>query len=142
MLVRVHSGAVLGVSAVPVDVEVDVGLGFPSFNLVGLAATAVQEAKVRVLAAVRNIGIQLPDKRITINLAPADLRKEGTGFDLPIAVALLAASHELPPEALEGLHFVGELSLSGEVKPVSGVLPQAIEARRAGARGRVCAEYM
>jgi len=140
MLVRVRSGSVLGVSAVGVDVEVDVGPGFPSFNLVGLAATAVQEAKVRVLAAVRNIGILLPEKRITINLAPADLRKEGTGFDLPIAVALLAACHELPPESLEGLHFVGELSLSGEVKPVSGVLPQAIEARRAGARGLVAPE--
>jgi magnesium chelatase family protein len=140
MLVRVRSEAVLGVTAVGVDVEVDVAAGMPHFNLVGLAGGAVQEAKVRVQAAVRNIGVLLPQKRVTVNLAPADLRKEGTGFDLPIAVALLAASHELPPQALEGLHFVGELSLSGEVRPVRGALPQAIEARRAGARGLVLPE--
>jgi magnesium chelatase family protein len=140
MLVRVRSEVVLGVTAVGVDVEVDVVGGMPAFNLVGLAGGAVQEAKVRVLAAVRNIGVQLPQKRVTVNLAPADLRKEGTGFDLPIAVALLAATHALPPEALDGLHFVGELSLSGEVKPVRGALPQAIEARRAGARGLVLPE--
>ncbi len=140
MLARVHSEAVLGVTAVRVDVEVDAAVGMPQFNLVGLAGGAVQEAKVRVLAAVRNIGVQLPQKKVTVNLAPGDLRKEGSGFDLPIAVALLAASHELPPEALEGLHFLGELSLSGEVKPVRGALPAAIEARRAGARGFVVPE--
>jgi magnesium chelatase family protein len=140
MLARVHSEAVLGVTAVRVDVEVDAAVGMPQFNLVGLAGGAVQEAKVRVLAAVRNIGVQLPSKRVTVNLAPGDLRKEGTGFDLPIAVALLAASHELPPEALEGLHFLGELSLSGEIKPIRGALPAAIEARRAGARGFVVPE--
>jgi magnesium chelatase family protein len=140
MLVRVRSGALLGVTAMGVDVEVDVALGMPQFNLVGLAGGAVQEAKVRVLAAVRNIGVSLPSKKVTVNLAPADLRKEGTSFDLPIAVALLAASHELPPEGLEGLHFVGELSLSGELKPIRGVLPLAIEARKSGARGLVVPE--
>ncbi len=140
MLVRIRSSAVLGVTAVAIDVEVDVTPGLPHFNLVGLASSAVQEAKVRVLAAVRNIGVKLPDKRITVNLAPADLRKEGTSFDLPIAVALLAACNEVPPEALEGLHFAGELSLSGELKAIRGVLPQAIEARRAGARGLVIPE--
>jgi len=140
MLARVLSGAVLGVSAVRVDVEVDVGEGFPHVHLVGLAGGAVQEAKIRVQAAVRNIGIKLPSRRVTINLAPGDLRKDGTGFDLPIAVALLAACNEMPPEALEGLHFVGELSLSGQVKPVRGVLPLAVEARRSGARGFVVPE--
>jgi magnesium chelatase family protein len=140
VLVRVRSSAVLGISAVAVDVEVDATPGMPHFALVGLASSAVLEAKVRVLAAVRNIGVKLPEKRITVNLAPADLRKEGTAFDLPIAVALLAAVGEVPPEAVEGLHFSGELSLSGEVKSVRGVLPQAIEARRAGARGFVVPE--
>ncbi len=140
MLVRVRSSAVLGITAVAVDVEVDVTPGMPHFDIVGLATSAVQEAKVRVLAAVRNIGVKLPEKRIVVNLAPADLRKEGTGFDLPIAVALLAACNELPPEAVEGLHFTGELSLSGEVKAIRGVLPQAIEARRDGARGFVVPE--
>ncbi len=140
MLVRVRSSAVLGVSAVGIDVEVDVTDGMPNFHLVGLATSAVQEAKVRVQAAVRNCGVKLPEKRVVVNLAPADLRKEGTSFDLPIAVALLASCKELPLEALEGLHFTGELSLSGELKPVRGVLAQAIEARRSGARGIVVPE--
>jgi magnesium chelatase family protein len=137
MLVRVRSGALLGIRAVPVDVEVEASQGMPGFFLVGLASSAVQEAKVRVLAAVRNIGVKLPAKRVTVNLAPGDLRKEGTGFDLPIAAALLATADELPPAALEGVQFVGELALSGEVKAVRGVLPLAIEARRAGARALV-----
>jgi magnesium chelatase family protein len=137
MLVRVRSGTVLGVSAVPVDVEVEASLGMPNVHVVGLPGTAVQEAKVRVLAAIRNIGVALPSKRVTVNLAPGDLRKDGPGFDLPIAVALLAAMGEVRPEALERIHLVGELSLSGEVRPVRGVLPIAIEARRARARGLV-----
>ena len=137
MLVRVRSAALLGVSAVRVDVEVDAAVGMPGFHLVGLAGSAVQEAWVRVLAAVRNIGVRLPQKRVTVNLAPADLRKDGTAFDLPIAVALLGACRRLPPDALDGLCFAGELSLSGEVKPVRGILPLAIQARRSGARGVV-----
>jgi magnesium chelatase family protein len=140
MLVRVRTGAVLGVSAVPVDVEVESTVGFPGFHLVGLAGGAVQEAKVRVQAAVRNLGVKLPQKRITVNLAPGDLRKDGTGFDLPIAAGLLAASGELEPPAIEGLQLVGELALSGEVKPVRGVLPLAIAARREGVRGLVVPE--
>jgi magnesium chelatase family protein len=140
MLVRVRSATVLGVSAVGVDVEVDVAAGMPHFDLVGLAGGAVQEAWVRVVAAVRNLGVTLPSKRVTVNLAPADLRKEGTAFDLAIAVGLLAASCEMPGEALRGLHLVGELSLSGEVRPVRGVLPMAVEARRAGARALVVPE--
>jgi len=140
VLARVHSAAVLGVSALRVDVEVDAALGMPRFHLVGLASGAVQEARERVLAAVRNLGVQLPSKRITVNLAPADLRKEGTAFDLPIAVALMAATRALPAGALQGLFLAGELSLSGEVKPVHGALPMAIEARRAGARALVVPE--
>ena len=137
MLVRVRTGAVVGVEAVPVDVEVESALGMPGFRVVGLPGSAVQEAQYRVGAAIRNLGVSLPAKRITVNLAPGDLRKDGPGFDLPIAVALLAASEAIGPESVEGLHLVGELALSGEVKPVRGVLPVALGARRAGARGIV-----
>lgn len=137
MFVRVRSSALLGVAAVPVDVEVDAAPGFPRTLLTGLAGGAVQEALVRVGAAVRNLGFKLPSKRITVNLAPADLRKEGTGFDLPIAVGLLAACGLLPPRKLDGLHLCGELSLSGEVRPVRGVLPMAVAALRDGASGFV-----
>jgi magnesium chelatase family protein len=138
MLARVHSAALLGVSALGVDVEVDVAAGgMPGVHLVGLARGAVQEATVRVAAAVRNLGIKLPQRRVTVNLAPADLRKEGTAFDLPIAAAVLAAFGEIPRHALDGWWLAGELSLSGELKPVRGVLPLAIQARREGARGVV-----
>ena len=140
MLVRVRSSAVLGVAALGIDVEVEAIQGMPKVDLVGLASSAVQEAKVRVQAAVRNLGVKLPEKRIVVNLAPADLRKEGASFDLPIAVALLSACNEIPPEALEGYHFAGELALSGEVKPIRGALAQAIEARRSGAHALVVPE--
>lgn len=140
MLARVRSATVVGVEAVPVDVEVESSLGMPAFHLVGLAGRAVAEAEVRVLAAVRACGVKLPSKRIVVNLAPSDLRKEGPGLDLPIAVALLAASQSLPPQALEGLRFLGELSITGEVRPVRGALPVAMEARRAGARALVVPE--
>src|SRR5512136_2603171 len=134
MFVRVRSSALLGVAALPVDVEVDAASGFPRSLLVGLAGGAVQESLVRVQAAVRNLGYRLPSKRITVNLAPADLRKEGTGFDLPIALALLAACGLVPVEPLATLHVCGELSLSGEVRPVRGVLPMAVAALRDRAR--------
>ena len=140
MLACVRSAVVLGIEALPVEVEVESSLGMPHFHLVGLAAGAVSEAQIRVLAAVRSCGVQLPSKRVVINLAPADLRKDGAGLDVPIVVGLLAASGELPPEALEGIQFVGELSLSGEVWPVRGVLPIAMAARRAGARALVVPE--
>ncbi len=140
MLVRVRSGTTLGVLAVPVDVEVEASKGMPHFHIVGLPGSAVQEAEVRVLAAVRNIGVELPEKRVTVNLAPGDLRKDGPGFDLPIAAGLLAAVDEISAAALDRVHFVGELGLSGQVRPVRGVLPLAIEARRAGARAFVVPE--
>jgi magnesium chelatase family protein len=144
MLVRVRSGAVLGVSAIPVEIEVEAASGgMPGVHIVGLASTAVQEARVRVLAALRNTGIKLPARRITVNLAPADLRKDGAAFDLAIALGMLLA-HQDDPEGgqvgtldLAGVHLVGELALSGEVKPVRGVLAVAIEARRVHARALV-----
>jgi magnesium chelatase family protein len=140
MLVRVRSATVLGVTAVPVDVEVDASQGLPHIHLVGLPGRSVEEAKVRVYAAIRNLEVKLPSKRVTVNLAPGDLRKDGPGFDLPIALGLLAAVGAIRPEPLERVHFVGELGLSGEVKAVRGVLPIAMEARRAGARSLVVPE--
>ncbi len=138
MLVRIRSGTVLGVAAIPVDVEVEAGKGFPGIHVIGLPSSAVQESKVRVQAAIRNAGMTLVARQVTVNLAPGDLRKEGTGFDLPIAVALLAAQEEEGISAdLTGIHMVGELGLSGELRPVRGVLPLAIEARRVRARALV-----
>jgi magnesium chelatase family protein len=141
MLVRVRCGAVLGVHAVPVDVEVEANTtGIPKITVVGLVGRAVQESWVRVAAAVRNSGVELPTHRYTVNLAPADLRKDGTGFDLPIAASLMAALGVFDPGLLAGMHLVGELALSGEVKGVRGVLPIAIEARRGGARALIVPE--
>src|SRR5512135_1585160 len=132
MLARVKSGALLGVDAYVVEVEVDLAPGLPSFTTVGLPETAVKESKDRVKAAVRNSGYPYPAKRITINLAPADVRKDGTGFDLPVAVALLAAQGVLPPENLESCLFFGELSLDGRLKPTRGVLSTALATQAAG----------
>jgi magnesium chelatase family protein len=140
MLARTLTHALVGLEPRRVEVEAHLQDGSPAFAIVGLADRACQEAKERVRSGITSAELIWPGRRITVNLAPADLRKEGTAFDLPIAVALLAALGEVPPEAIEGLHFSGELSLSGEVKPVRGVLPQAIEARRAGARGFVVPE--
>jgi magnesium chelatase family protein len=138
MLVRVRSGTVLGVTVIPVEIEVEAGDGMPGFHFVGLATGAVQESKVRVLASLRNVGAKLPRRRVTVNLAPGDLRKEGTGFDLPIAIALFCAQEDEGVEVdLGGVHMVGELALSGEVRPVRGVLPLAMEARRARARALI-----
>jgi magnesium chelatase family protein len=127
----------LGVDAVVVDVEVDMSLGMPFFNVVGLPEGAVRESKVRVVSALKNCGFELPQKRITVNLAPADLRKEGATFELPIALGVLAAAAHLAHEALEPWLFGGELSLDGVVKPIRGVLPLALAARDGGYRGVV-----
>ena len=119
-----------------VDLEVDLTRkGIPSFVMVGLAEGAVREAKERVFAALRSCGFSLPPSRITVNLAPADRRKAGSAYDLPLALALLAAAECIPEERLRGWFFAGELSLCGEIKPVSGVLPLAVLARNEGARG-------
>lgn len=135
MLARVRSGALVGIEAVVVEVEVDMALGLPFFNVVGLPDGAVKESKVRVVSALKNCGFVLPQKRITVNLAPADLKKEGATFELPIALGVLAAGGLLEPDALEGWLFGGELSLDGAVKPIRGVLPLALAARDAGFRG-------
>lgn len=115
-----------------VEVEVDLASGLPAFALVGLPDAAVRESRERVRAAVSNSDLAFPVRRITVNLAPADLRKEGPQFDLPVALGVLAASGQVPGESLENLAVLGELSLTGEVRPVRGALPAAIAAREAG----------
>jgi len=137
MLARVRCGALMGVDAVVVDVEVDMALGMPFFSIVGLPDNAVKESKVRVISAIKNCAFELPSKRVTVNLAPADIRKDGTGFDLPIALGVLAAGRLLEPECLEHHLFAGELALDGSIKPVRGALPLAVAARDAGLRGVV-----
>ena len=140
MVVRLACGALQGVDAFRVDLEVDfLRKGMPAFVMVGLAEGAVREAKERVFAALRSCGFTLPAARITVNLAPADRRKAGSAYDLPLAVALLAASGVVPEERVRGWFLAGELSLGGAIKPVPGVLPLAMLARSEGARGIVTA---
>ncbi|MCC6244891.1 MAG: YifB family Mg chelatase-like AAA ATPase [Gemmatimonadaceae bacterium] len=125
MLAAAHSAAVLGIDALDITVEVHVANGLPQWTLVGLAATAVKESRDRVSAALANSGFVIPPRRITINLQPADLPKSGTGFDLPIALALLAASGQLDPDVLKDLCSIGELGLDGQLRAVRGVLAVA-----------------
>ena len=132
MFAKVTSGTVVGIDGFPVEVEVDLSSGLPSFDLVGLADTAVKEAKERVRAAIKNSGFVFPGHRIVINLAPADLRKEGSGFDLPIALGILSAQGCFGPETLDGGFIVGELALNGSIRPVRGVLSLALAARDRG----------
>ncbi len=132
MLARVQSFAIDGVETRKVAVEADVRQGLPAFTIVGLADKSVREARERVRGAIINTGYAFPDKRITVNLAPAYLRKEGPHFDLPLAIAVLAASGQIELEALEGCAFIGELSMYGEVSPVRGALAVAEGARRHG----------
>ncbi|MBF0142225.1 MAG: YifB family Mg chelatase-like AAA ATPase [Magnetococcales bacterium] len=134
MLARVETIALEGIAARPVEVEVDASVGMPGLHIVGLPEGAVREAKDRVTAAVGNAGIRLPKRRVTVNLAPADLPKAGSAYDLPIALGLLVALGKLPAEGLKGRLFLGELALDGRIKPVPGVLPAAILARRSGFR--------
>src|SRR5215217_2775845 len=134
MLARVCTFAVEGVTAQRVCVEADIRLGLPAFTVVGLADKAVREARERARSAMQNSGYEFPLRRITVNLAPAYLRKVGPAFDLPLAVALLVASYQLQPEAIEGCAVVGELSLTGEVRPVRGALAVAEGVRRSGLR--------
>jgi len=129
MLARVLSAALYGIEAYPVDVEVDMAQGLPQFATVGLPEGAVKESKDRVRSAVRNAGFMFPSRRITINLAPADRRKEGAAFDLPMAVGILQAAGVIPARDEKPYLLLGELSLDGRVKPVRGVLPIAVAAR-------------
>jgi magnesium chelatase family protein len=140
MLACVATFALDGVSSHEVTVEVDVRRGLAAFTLVGLPDRAVRESRERVRAALLNSGLDFPQKRLTVNLAPAHVRKAGASFDLAIAVGLLAASGQVPEETLRGHALYGELSLTGEIRPVRGVLAAALGARRAGYRNVLVAE--
>ncbi len=135
MLAKVISSSVQGIDAVPVEVEVDLVFGLPNFATVGLPEGAVRESKDRVRAAIKNSGYEFPNQKITVNLAPADIKKSGTGFDLPMALGILTASETCSSENLHRYLVIGELSLDGRVRPVQGILPMAIAARRQGLKG-------
>lgn len=131
MLARVYSGTTMGLEGILIEVEVDVaGKGFPTFTIVGLPNKAIDEAKDRVRTAIINGAMEMPDSRITVNLAPADIPKIGAGFDLPIALGILVASGILPGECLLDSMFIGELSLKGDVRPVPGVISLALLAEQ------------
>jgi len=132
MLALVRSATVFGIEAADVFVEVDVAPGLPSFTTVGLPDSTVRESRDRVRAAIRNAGLEFPVDRITINLAPAELRKEGAAFDLPMALGILLATGIVKPGLIEDAIAVGELSLDGHIRPVRGVLPVALHCRRRG----------
>jgi magnesium chelatase family protein len=135
MLASLRTAAVYGVEACPVHVEVDVSFGLPSFRMVGLPDTTVRESRERVRLAIRNSGFEYPPHRITVNLSPADLRKAGTSFDLPIALGILAASGVVERRHIADMVLLGELSLDGSVHATRGVLPIAVAARRDGMAG-------
>jgi len=130
-LALIHSRARLGLQAPAVTIEVHLSLGLPSFQLVGLAETTVREARDRVRSALINCGFQFPDRKIIVNLAPADLPKEGGRFDLPIAIGILVASGQIPAHAVAHTEFYGELALSGEIRPIVGEIPLALAAQQA-----------
>src|SRR4051794_1668907 len=134
MLAILRTAAVFGIEACPVHVEVDVSFGFPSFTMVGLPDASVRESRDRVRSAIRNSGFEFPPHRITVNLAPADVRKAGSSFDLPIALGLLATSGPLTRRVIDDTVVLGELSLDGGINGIRGVLPVAVAARRLGIR--------
>jgi magnesium chelatase family protein len=135
VLAQVKSCAIYGLESFLVDVEVDISSGLPAFDIVGLPDMAVKESRERVRAAIKNQNFDFPVKRITLNLAPADIKKEGPHFDLPIALGILAATEQLPAEHLKQYAAVGELSLDGKLRPVSGILPMAIEVKEKKLKG-------
>ena len=131
MFSQVHSLGLLGIDGYPVEVEADISQGLPGFDIVGMPGPAVKESRDRVRAAMKNCGFSFPVSRITVNLAPADVKKEGSVYDLPLLLALLRAGGQLSFD-LGGMAFIGELSLTGDVRPVHGVLPMVLAARKAG----------
>ncbi len=137
MLAKVHSAAVLGIDAYPIEIEVNSGWGQPQVIIVGLPDAAVKESRDRVKTAIENSGFKYASKKLVLNLAPADVKKEGPSFDLPIAMGILAVSEQIVAEELDDFAIVGELALSGEVRSVNGVLPIAICARDQKKRGLI-----
>jgi magnesium chelatase family protein len=141
MLSKVLSASIIGIDAYTVEVEVDIASrGLPHFSMVGLPDAAVKESKDRVRAALKNIGFHFPLKQITVNLAPADLKKEGSSFDLPIAIGIIAAEGVIELTSVDRYLFTGELSLDGKLKPVKGALSMALRARELGLKGVILPE--
>lgn len=134
MFSSVLSASIQGMNICPVRVEADVSDGLPSFVMVGYVSSQVKEAQERVRTALKNTGIAMPPKRITVNLSPTDIRKEGAGYDLPITAAILAAAGRIPPKSLDGVLIIGEVSLNGRCNFVSGVLPTVLKAKELGCR--------
>ncbi|NLN59036.1 MAG: YifB family Mg chelatase-like AAA ATPase [Gammaproteobacteria bacterium] len=132
MISKVYSCGLTGLDGFIVEVEVDVSMGLPAFDIVGLPDTAGKESKERVRSAVKNSNFEMPSKRITVNLAPADKKKEGPAFDLPVAIALLTATEQIKVHNLDEYMFLGELSLDGRLRAVNGVLPMVICAKQLG----------
>ena len=132
MFVKVFGMSVIGMESYPVSVEVDISQGLPQFATVGLPDASVKESRDRIKAAIKNSGYRFPRSHVTVNLAPADIKKEGTGFDLPIAVGILAAEELIKEAALHDCFFIGELSLDGSIKGVSGVLTAVFKAKEIG----------
>ncbi len=137
MLAKVLSSALLGIDAILVEVEVDISPGLPQYSTVGLPDGAVKESKDRVKSALKNAGYDFPARRITVNLAPADIKKEGASFDLPMSIGILAATGVIRHDHLKDYLLLGELSLDGSVKPVRGSLSVAVAAKKAGLKGIV-----
>lgn len=135
MFSKIISGSIQGIECVLTQVEVDIAKTMPAFDMVGMLSGEVKEARERVRVALKNAGINLPPVHITVNLSPADIRKEGTAYDLPIAVGILVSLGHIPKEYVEGICIIGELGLNGEVKPVKGVLPIVKEAAAQGLKG-------
>jgi len=134
MLVKVYGSAVFGVSATTIIVEVNIDKGI-GYHLVGLPDNAIRESSYRIAAALKNVGYKFPGKKITINMAPADLRKEGAAYDLSLAIGILTASNQIKASNIEDYLIMGELSLDGSLQPIRGVLPIAIKAREEGFKG-------
>ena len=134
MLAKTYGSAVYGVNAFIITIEVDVGQG-TQFFMVGLPDSAVKESQQRVEAAIKFFNYQMPRQKVVVNLAPADIKKEGSFYDLPIALAILSASNQVDLPALDEYLVMGELSLDGQLRPLRGILPIAIEARKNGFKG-------
>src|SRR6059036_1494265 len=137
MLAKVNSAALYGIDALRVEVEIDLASGLPQLATVGLAEGAVKESKDRIRAAIKNCGYSFPAKKITINLAPADIKKEGSAYDLPMAIGILAAEGLIQKDRLKEYLMAWELSLDGEVKPIRGALPIAAAVKRENLRGLI-----
>lgn len=135
MLIKIYGSAIHGVSAQTITIEVNIDTGGVGYHLVGLPDNAIKESSYRISAALKNVGYKIPGKKITINMAPADLRKEGSSYDLSIAIGILIASDQIVAENVHDYIIMGELSLDGSLQPIKGVLPIAIQAREEGFKG-------